>query len=172
MNIIEHADGVYEIENFLTDDQLQTILPLTLGDGWNTSHPGNTVKNMSGEVLIRAKEISDNIEQMFDNFTKIIPIGNIRRLAEGEFMHLHKDAGDENAPEPIVFGIAIYLNDDFTGGELSYPNLNLKVKPKVKSMVIHNASYPHEVLPVKSGNRYSITTFVLGNEYTFFRHKG
>ena len=168
MNIIEHAEGVYEIEEFLSHNNQEILLSLCGYKGWNETHPGNIIKPIVGNGKITAEYILKNIERFFSDFTKIKDIGNIRRLKNGEFMHLHKDGGSYYNPEPIVFGVAIYLNDDFTGGELVYPELNLTVNPRPRSMVIHKAEYLHEVLPVTSGNRYSITTFVLGDETTKF----
>ena len=168
MNIIEHAEGVYEIEEFLSHSNQEILLSLSGDEGWNQSHPGNIVKLITGDGKMAVKDILKDIERFFSDFTKIKGIENLRRLKDGQFMHLHKDSGSYHNPEPIVFGVAIYLNDDFTGGELVYPELNLTVKPRPRSMVIHKAQYLHEVLPVTSGSRYSITTFILGDESTRF----
>jgi Rps23 Pro-64 3,4-dihydroxylase Tpa1-like proline 4-hydroxylase len=88
-------------------------------------------------------------------------------LTNSEFMWPHTDDGNPDDPRKIVFGIAIYLNDDFRGGELIYPDLGLSVTPKAGSMVIHKAHLKHQVFPVL-GERYSITTFVFGDESTKF----
>lgn len=168
MNIIEHAEGVYEIEEFLSYSNQEILLSLSGDEGWKQSHPGNIVKLIAGDGKMAVKDILKDIERFFSDFTKIKSIGNLRRLKDGQFMHLHKDGGSYHNPEPIVFGVAIYLNDDFTGGELVYPELNLTVKPRPRNMVIHKAQYLHKVLPVTSGSRYSIATFVLGNESTRF----
>lgn len=165
MKIIEHADGVYEIERFLSLVDQQQFLSITGEDGWQIMDPGNIIKPIGNNINTTIKK---DIENLFSDFTKVVGIGHIRRLRDNEFMTLHKDGGSADNPQPIVFGIAIYLNDDFTGGELSYPDLNLIVKPKPRSLVVHRADYPHEVLPVTSGSRYSITTFILGNESTRF----
>jgi hypothetical protein len=168
MNIIEHAEGVYEVEEFLSHSHQDILLSLTGDNGWDTTHPGNIVKKFDENIMKSAIEINAKVETFFSNFTKIKRLIELRRLRDNEFMHLHKDEGDPRYPEPIVFGVAIYINDDFTGGELVYPELSLTVKPKPRSMVIHKAKYSHEVLPVTSGSRYSITTFILGDESTRF----
>ena len=49
------------------------------------------------------------------------------------------------------------VSDDFDGGELVFPKQNLVIKPK-KNMVVMwpaNRHFPHEVLPIKSGIRYT-----------------
>ena len=168
MNIIKHAEGVYEIENFLTQDQQEMFLSCAEGDGWVNLNFGNTTKNLSDDILEKSKDVDFLIRSFFENFIQIYKISNIRRLTNLEFMWPHSDDGDPDDPRKIIFGIAIYLNDDFVGGELIYPTLGLSVTPKARSMVVHDASLRHQVFPVVSRDRYSITTFVFGDESTKF----
>lgn len=64
--------------------------------------------------------------------------------------------------------INLYLNDcvddcsqvskfNYCGGELNFPNINYKWKPKVGSVAIYSSNYlgRHEVLPVEKGQRYA-----------------
>ena len=55
----------------------------------------------------------------------------------------------------------LYYNDNYDGGEIVFINQNLKIKPKAGSLILFpsNQNYPHEVLPVISGNRYCTTNF-------------
>jgi predicted 2-oxoglutarate/Fe(II)-dependent dioxygenase YbiX len=169
MKLIKHAEGVYEIEGFLSEEQRSALLSKAKSDlGWNTTHPGNTVKYMGDELNFKMKAVYKNIETFFTNIESIIYSRDLRRLTNSEFMWPHSDGGNPDDPRKIVFGIAIYLNEDFGGGELIYPDLRLSVTPKAGSMVIHDASLKHQVFPVVSGNRYSITTFVFGNELSKF----
>jgi hypothetical protein len=52
----------------------------------------------------------------------------------------------------------IYLNEDFEGGEIVYPNLNFEFKPKLGYCVIHpaGAEFLHRVNPVTKGDRYCL----------------
>jgi hypothetical protein len=168
MNIIEHAEGVYEIEEFLSHSNQEILLSLSGDEGWNQSHPGSIVKSITGDGNMAAKDILKDIKRLFIEFAEVMDIGNIKRLKYREFMNLHKDSDSYNNRKSIVFAVTIYLNDDFTGGELVYPELKLRIVPRPRSMVIHKAEYLHKVLPVKSGSRYSITTFILGDESTRF----
>lgn len=70
--------------------------------------------------------------------------------------YFHYDVSD--------FSIIIYLNDDFTGGELEYQNSN--IKPEIKkftpvknSAVLMSKNVLHRVLPVLDGKRYSMVNF-------------
>jgi len=59
------------------------------------------------------------------------------------------------------YGCIIYLNDDFDGGETYYPNLNIKVKPKSGTIVVHpgDEKHLHGVTEVKNNTRYTIASF-------------
>ena len=166
MITITHAVGVYEIENFLTEDEITGLLLSADPNGFVESHPGNIVQDLTTESLAYIPAISDRILSCFNNAQSHTKITNVRRLKDGEFMHPHKDGGYPDSKQTIVFGIAIYLNDDFTGGELNYPDLNISINPKRSSILIHDAKLLHQVLPVKSGSRYSITTFIFGEDST------
>lgn len=169
MNIIEHADGVYEIEGVLDEEQRAPLLSKARETlGWNTPHIGNTVKDMGNELYLKMEDVYKNIETFFTNIESIIYSRDLRRLTNSEFMWPHTDGGNPDDPRKIIFGIAIYLNDDFTGGELIYPDLGLSVTPKAGSMVIHEAHLKHQVFPVLNRERYSITTFVFGDDSTKF----
>ena len=55
-----------------------------------------------------------------------------------------------------------YLNSEFGGGELEFPDLGLTIKPK-KGMMIAFPSYKefvHKVHPVTWGHRYSLVSWV------------
>ena len=55
-----------------------------------------------------------------------------------------------------------YLNDQYGGGELEFPDLGLTIKPK-KGMMIAFPSYKefaHKVHPVTWGHRYSLVSWV------------
>jgi hypothetical protein len=171
MRTTTHALGVYEIENFLTEDEVNGLLLSADPNGFIESHPGSIVQDLTSESLAYIPAISDRVLSCFNNSQSHTQITNIRRLMDGEFMYPHIDGGYPDSKQTIVFGIAIYLNDDFTGGELNYPDLNISSKPKRSSILIHDASLLHQVLPVISGSRYSITTFIFGEESTKFLAK-
>ena len=75
---------------------------------------------------------------------------------EGSWAGPHFDA--DYGYESLKFSTVVYLNDDFEGGEISFPAQEFKYKPKAGDAVIFPASneYVHEVLPVTRGRRYTI----------------
>lgn len=58
--------------------------------------------------------------------------------------------------------VVYFINDDFDGGELFFPNLDLLIKPEAGTLVCfpsdHN--YIHGVQPVTAGRRYSVVTWM------------
>jgi hypothetical protein len=181
MNVIQHADGIYEIEDLLNDEEQELFMSSCTDDGWEESHPGNITKPMTKEQFGLRDKLLARLGTFFENVDSFSTVNRLRRLTTGEFMWPHVDAGKPPIlpdtvttieypveSKNIVFGVAIYLNDKFTGGELHYPDIELNIYPKPRSAVIHNAKFNHEVKTVTSGNRYSITAFIYGDETTKF----
>lgn len=78
----------------------------------------------------------------------------IKAWNEGQSMGPHFDGQDGNAD--LAFSLVAYINDDYEGGEISFPNHNVTVKPKAGSMIMFPSQEPyiHEVKPIISGTRY------------------
>jgi prolyl 4-hydroxylase len=55
-----------------------------------------------------------------------------------------------------------YLNDDFEGGETFFDRQNIKVSPKLGSVIVFPSYYthPHQSLPVTIGKKYAWTTWL------------
>ena len=58
--------------------------------------------------------------------------------------------------------VVYFLNDDFAGGELFFPALDLVIEPEAGTLVCFPAdhNYIHGVRPVSSGHRYTIVTWM------------
>ena len=78
----------------------------------------------------------------------------------------YHDAHDlVNRKKIHVYSSVYYPNDDYVGGELCFPNINLKIKPEKNSLVLFPCEYLHYVEKITSGNKISITHFwELSNE--------
>jgi hypothetical protein len=75
---------------------------------------------------------------------------------------LHADGSDLNANR-VTHGFVAYLNDDFEGGDVYYPTLNIVLKPIKNALVIHPGTlkYLHGVTDVTSGIRFNLAFFAL-----------
>ena len=57
------------------------------------------------------------------------------------------------------FTAIIYLNDDYVGGELNFPSLELSIKPVKGSLIIWPGKITHSISTVVSGTRYTMPIF-------------
>ena len=71
------------------------------------------------------------------------------------FMAVHRDVEDDRE----VVSTVMYLNDEYTGGELSFPEIDdgYVYIPEKYELIHFPTPYLHGVNPVKSGKRYIIT---------------
>jgi predicted 2-oxoglutarate/Fe(II)-dependent dioxygenase YbiX len=83
---------------------------------------------------------------------------NLLRYQEGQFYTSHTDSF---AGDPREVSCSFVLNDNFDGGEFAFFEQELKYKiPKGSALMFpSNFMYPHEVMKVTSGIRYSIVTW-------------
>ena len=75
----------------------------------------------------------------------------------------HWDNAYGTLPEgsEMIYGVIFYINDDYTGGEVSYTEKNITFKPKPNTILAHSGKeeYIHGVKKVTSGERYTLATF-------------
>jgi predicted 2-oxoglutarate/Fe(II)-dependent dioxygenase YbiX len=82
------------------------------------------------------------------------------KYPEGCFYTEHTDSFKGR---PRAVSCSFILNDDFEGGEFAFFNKELKYKLEKGDALMFpsNFMYPHEVMPVTMGTRYSIITWFI-----------
>jgi predicted 2-oxoglutarate/Fe(II)-dependent dioxygenase YbiX len=80
--------------------------------------------------------------------------------AEGQhFFGAHRDNGAPTTADR-AFAVSLNLNDDFSGGELVFPEYaGVRVSPPPGAAAVFSCSLLHQVLPVTRGRRFVLTTF-------------
>jgi hypothetical protein len=88
---------------------------------------------------------------------------NFIKYYPGNHFESHADDG---ASYKAVTSLVGYLNDDYEGGEISFPAHGITVKPEAGDLVIFPSNYMfmHKAMPVTSGVKYSIVTMLDYNE--------
>ena len=76
---------------------------------------------------------------------------------EGMFLHVDNHDWMEGK---VFWGTVLYLNDDYSGGELYYPEYGYEYKPKRKDLIMHVGDIIHGVKGVTDGVRYAVTALV------------
>ncbi len=153
--MINLEKNIFLINDFLSKDELSGIFSNTWTD-WQI-------------------EIKNKVSKIFNDKYIVEGLGNIKTLKVGEYTEPHSDQHDigcdcgwciDNLDKYFFYGIVIYLNNDYTGGEIKYTQKNIIHKPLKGSLICHPASkdYEHEVLKIKSGERKYLTFFLSLNK--------
>jgi hypothetical protein len=73
----------------------------------------------------------------------------------GDFFKVHTDA---SRAYPRQVSTVYYINDDYTGGEIFFPYINLEVKPKKDEFLVFPSTnlFSHYAKEVVSGTKYSM----------------
>ena len=173
------------VEDFLTQEEADYILDLATKDIslWDASNDGSGLTEQYGNRLQideynlrdrypdynwffkmleeRAKPIFSK-EYGISDFS-FLPITSIFRRT-GHGLDVHTDEVDKDHPQydaslPIItHGFVVYINNNYSGGEIFYPNKNITMKPKALSLVMHpgNKEYEHGVNDVTKEIRYNL----------------
>jgi hypothetical protein len=82
----------------------------------------------------------------------------ILKYEPGDFFNAHTDASHEY---PRQLSQVFYFNDNYEGGELEFPFLPLKVKPRAGEVLLFPSTYlfAHSANKVISGTKYSAISF-------------
>lgn len=174
MKINKLYDDLYEINDFLTEDQMSQVLEIiknTPEERW-FDEQDRQEKNISefwfGKSLYFKQRsvfdsIRDSLENLMESYSYFPNTVHLQRYKKGDFIKHHADQWIPDLPYYIGYGFCLYYNDDYQGGELDYPEINIKVKPKANSLYIHGGHIVHGSLPVLDDTiRYFTTVFIHG----------
>lgn len=132
------AEGIMEYSDFWSDNAI--AIPKHLAEKLNT----------------RIHQIFMQIRGLY--FTEL---HTIHRHYEGSVLREHVDSDGDPYVQYAIIG---YLNDDYTEGELVFPNLGIEIKPPKNSVLIFpdGELYKHGVKAPGAGPvRYSLPSFVI-----------
>ena len=88
----------------------------------------------------------------------------VLRYNGGEEYKAHYDGGSDMGR--CISALA-YLNDDYTGGEIEFPNFNVKIKPQAGMLILFPSTFPytHIAHPVIEGTKYAIVTWLRDQKF-------
>jgi predicted 2-oxoglutarate/Fe(II)-dependent dioxygenase YbiX len=110
--------------------------------------------NCAGEAIKKYNELFPHAKIIEDSGYELL------RYQTGQFYKQHTDSFKDR---PRAVSCSFMLNDDYEGGEFAFFEQELKFKPKKGSVLMFpsNFMYPHEIMPVIQGVRYSIITWFI-----------
>ena len=185
-NIANKHNGIWEWHNVLenpmemveTIDKTKCEYYTNKGGGETVIGRGASLHNGSEAHKKAMKAFSDCILEYsksnslsFDNEN----IGDwllVREYNTGSRMSAHNDAysyvkKDGQHVRRSLTAI-LYINDEYTGGEIDFVHDGICIKPQAGSMVVFPSDKQHEVLEILSGDRYMTQTYVYENPLSFY----
>lgn len=181
-------DYIYIVKNALSLNLCNEVLEeFKNSDEWQDAiiHSGKIEKHLRNcqviamsypHVIQKNKDIRHRLDNaIFDGASKCIKEYNTRfsycrieedsgyellKYPEGCFYTQHVDSFKAR---PRAVSCSFILNDDFEGGEFAFFNREIKYKLEKGDALMFpsNFMYPHEVMPVTKGTRYSIVTWFI-----------
>lgn len=84
---------------------------------------------------------------------------NILKYSGGQHYKSHYDGGSQVGR---CISAIVYLNNDYDGGELEFPNFKVKIKPEPGMLILFpsNFAYSHVAHPVTNGTKYALVTWI------------
>jgi predicted 2-oxoglutarate/Fe(II)-dependent dioxygenase YbiX len=148
------------------------------GDGWvnDKVRSAETIVVSYPHVIEKNKKVRQKLDKyIFDSaglairkYNEKFPLAKIEedsgyellRYKEGQFYMQHTDSFKER---PRAVSCSFALNDDYEGGEWGFFDRKTIMKVPKGSVVLFpsNFMYPHEIMPVTKGTRYSIITWFI-----------
>ena len=174
------AENIHYIEDVLSKDDHRVILDFVKArESWN--------HEPWGSKTVRSNEIPEEITTLlnkvftvaYENAKKHYDV-EISYFADGRFMLFKFVTGfyladhvDILSDEALHIATVYYINDDYTGGEIVFPDHDIKIKPKANSLIVFpgNESYSHGVLEITDRERYSSALWFMFTGSNFYKKK-
>jgi len=158
------------ISNFISDEDCSAVIKYLDENDNSPDFPQLRYKNNHELRKTFVNPQSLEIADIILKYANKLNYGDSYYVAEyflslfkpGYAMHMHQDIIGE-----VVFthSIVLYLNDNFSGGELIIPELNFKHKPQKGDAVIFSPNtMEHGVTEVLGNNRYTIPFWLTDQE--------
>jgi hypothetical protein len=123
--------------------------------------------------------LTNTVDSALEEYYKLYPFSkanlkgrerpNILKYVSGGELPPHQDIGVSSRSLSVLS----YLNDDYEGGEISFPQSNITIKPKAGTILFFpsNFIYVHTIAKMKSGVRYAIPSW-FHNRYDMYMSDG
>jgi hypothetical protein len=129
-------------------------------------HHGDMPDSMQGSIVDILSSVKSTIKTEYGLTEEIYPDDfTLVRWLTGDDHEPHADSVNPSGePHPFFwrkYTAVIYLNKDFEGGELYFPNQNICLPPEPNSIAIFPGTleYLHGVKMITSGTRYTLASF-------------
>lgn len=187
MRKIGKKENVVIIENFIPLEDCKIVVD-SIDDSINWI--SNTMSGIPDKVssnFYEKKEAHNILKFAMDRLQNEIEMHfgrpleegfpGIRMWSPGEYQPLHADGedpeGHPNEAYIVDYGSVIYLNDDYEGGEIYFPDQGIDFIPKAGTVVFFpsNNMFIHGVREITKGYRYTCPQFWVPTKYKIFEEQ-
>lgn len=156
---------VKHIKSFMSHEHAIFIYGYAIDNDKDFINFGNTEKEFTYNADIK----NSNVKDLLDHYGKKVwdfvsenydgPFEeydssktHMARFSEGYGMHEHFDS-----TKPNDIATLIYLNSDYSGGEIYFPELGIEIKPNAGDLICFpdTPDFVHGVKPITNGIRYT-----------------
>jgi predicted 2-oxoglutarate/Fe(II)-dependent dioxygenase YbiX len=116
-------------------------------------------RQLDMEMYECASKAINKYRELFPETATEIDTGyDLLRYNEGQFYTQHTDSFKD---QQRAVSCSFHLNDDYEGGEFGFFDREIIIRAGKGGAILFpsNFMFPHEVMPVLSGTRYSIITW-------------
>jgi hypothetical protein len=181
----DSPENIIHINDFINEDDLRVIMdyinslpetdkefygPLDLRfERINKDRPeiGTLIKKYEEKTFSYIddhfiKKVGVPVERIATNYCHFV------KWIPGMLSKLHADCEKPDGSPALYAGFnrlnistLVYINDNYEGGHINFPNQNFGFKPKAGDLIIFpgNNAYQHEVTEVISGKRYTMPSW-------------
>lgn len=115
------------------------------------------IKNIYDDFNFILQQCLKDYESRYNFTMNYMEAINFVKYVEGDHFEVHTDSGFSYF---CTLSSVAWFNDDYDGGELWFPYMNLKFKPQKGDILFFPSTYifAHAALPVSGGIKYSAVT--------------
>lgn len=148
------SDNIKTIPNFLPSDQCDEIIASLVQAESDEDQWSDRVYDAILAYPI-GRMIHNKLEESYQTKVKLVQEPYVIKWSTGQAMGYHVD--DLGIEDYHITGL-VYLNDDYTGGEISFLTHDITIKPNKGDLIMFpgNFNYAHEVKEILSGERYTV----------------
>jgi hypothetical protein len=157
------------LNNFITTEDCSTIISYMDSQKdpsfWILNNTRQMIVNPeSKELKLILTKYLDAIKKEYEDQNLYIAEYMLSRYEKGFSMSVHIDT--EEGREHYSISCVLYLNDDFTGGDIVFPSIKFRHSPKMGDAALFLSDLKetaHGVEPVTSGVRYVMPIWITNN---------
>lgn len=169
----EDAQKIISVLESKAKDESLSWMPISFYESYSSTLPQDNDESVLSAGLSPTifsdieKAMPEAVASVHDLDPEIIcKIGyHTQKWEPGAFARVHSDNTDEHGKSGAFtrsrYAGFLYLNDDFEGGLLKFPDQDIEIKPRTGMLAVFDGGFSnmHEVSLITSGVRYTIGSF-------------